>query len=220
MAARLIQICYKEEQRSACYPFAEIHFNNSLTVFFENSVIKERVLTSTHDKISVCSWKLKEKLRWYIGKPRELTQEVLESDYDVLSFTKNTDHHRMIDAANVWHKGFREIMTRVLHHCSIKMPHEVKVPIYQNHFSARLDIYQDYVNNYLRPCMWVMENEPEINRLVMQDSGYNKLAKKDAAIPDFLMDQIGVPYYPLIPFLLERLFSIYCHNKKIKVTPL
>jgi hypothetical protein len=35
---------------------------------------------------------------------------------------------------------------------------------------------------------------------------------------DYLMEKIGLPYYPLCPFILERLFSVYVQNKKIKVT--
>jgi len=54
--------------------------------------------------------------------------------------------------------------------------------------------------------------------LATQDSHYHELAKGDAAPREWLQEQIGMPYYPLAPFLLERLFSIFCHNKKIKVS--
>lgn len=56
------QIIYDQEQQKHCYPFAKVHFNHKLTHFFENEVIKKLVLESTADKISVCSWKLKEKI--------------------------------------------------------------------------------------------------------------------------------------------------------------
>ena len=218
--ARLIQIYYKDEQKTSCYPFADLHFNPNLTVYFENSCIRELVMASKDAKISVCSWKLKEKMRYYIGKPRELTQEVLDSEYDVLSFTKNTKHHHMIDAADHWHKGFREILTKILQKLSIPVPREVKIPIYQNHFSARTDIYQDYVKTYLIPVMELMEKDSEINKLVMADSNYSVLSKGNGILPDYLQKTIGIPYYPLVPFLLERLFSIYVHNHRINVTPL
>lgn len=220
MASELVQIIYKDEQASSCFPFATLYFNNILTRYFENSVIKSIVNEATTDKISVCSWKLKEKLRWYIGNHRELTQEVLESDYDVLAFTKNTSHHQMLSSANVHHPGFREILKKISVLSGIKMPDEVRTPIYQNHFSAKTEIYQDYVRDYLEPVMFLMENEPEINEMVMRDSNYSALNKQDAAKSDWLMEKIGLPYYPLSPFILERLFSIFCHNHKIRITPL
>lgn len=212
------QIIYREEQRKDCYPFAKVHFNNKLTHFFENSVINDLVLASTADKISVCSWKLQEKMRWNVCRPRPLTEEVLRTDYDVLSFTCNTKYHQMLAAADKWHAGFRLIMARILHVLDEKMPSEVKNPVYQNHFAASNDIYQEYVLTWLSLAMCVMDRDPEINKLCWQDSNYSKLAQRDAATPEYLQQHIGVPYYPLFPFLLERLFSIFCHNKKIRVT--
>lgn len=212
------QVIYKQEQQDKCYPFARIHFNDRLTQFFENTVIAHLVLKSQADKISVCSWKLREKMRWNVCRPRPLTEEVLKSDYDVLSFTCNTKYHQMLAAADKWHAGFKPIMAQILGRLGENMPSEIKSPIYQNHFSSRSDIYKEYVNGLLIPAMLIMGNDPEINKMCWQDSGYSQLAQRDAATPEYLQQQIGVPYYPLFPFLLERLFSIFCHNKKIRVT--
>lgn len=216
--AKLIQIYYKDEQKSACYPFADLHFNEGLTIFFENACIRDLVLASKDEKIAICSWKLKEKMRWNVCSPRELTQEVLETDYEVMSFTCNTKSHGMLFAAGRWHPGFSETMTKILDSIGQKMPGEVKRPIYQNHFSANLEIYQDYVIKWLSPAMEVMEKDPEINKIVMQDSNYSQLAKDSAAKSEWLQEKIGVPYYPLAPFILERLFSIYVHNNRIPIT--
>jgi hypothetical protein len=217
MASKLTQVIYDESQRSHCYPFADVYFNNTLTIFFENDLIVKIVTASTDDKIAVCSWKLKSKLRYYIGRPREITQELLESDYEVMSFTKNTERHRMFNAANLWHPGFLEIFDKIMAAIGVNRPGEVKIPIYQNHFSAKRDIYQDYVKSYLVPAMEVMKNDPEINTLVMKDSKYSDLSHQSG---EMLKEKIGINYYPLAPFLLERLFSVYIHNKKIRVTHL
>lgn len=214
------QIIYDESQRASCFEFAKVHFNDSLTVFFENDCIAKLVSNTQADKIAVCSWRLKQKLRWYIGKPREITQELLESDYEVMSFTKNTEMHRMFAFAESNHKGFLVAFKKVLDAIGKTCPGEVKKPIYQNHFSAKREIYQDYVKEYLNPAMEIMKNDPEINKMVMVDSNYSKLAPKEPDHLDKLRDQIGINYYPLAPFLLERLFSIYVHNNKINVTHL
>lgn len=218
MAAELIQIVYKEEQKASCFPFARIYFNETLTLYFENEVIKNLVPTTEMKNISVCSWKLREKLRYFIGKPREITPELLDSNYEVLSFTKNTKYHNFFQFADAHHRNFRATFSQMLESAGLRMPYKVKSPIYQNHFSARTDIYKDYVKNYLLPCMNVIENDPEVNKLAMVDSNYSQLARTSAATSEYLKEKIGVPFYPLVPFLLERLFSVYCTNNKINVS--
>jgi hypothetical protein len=221
MAAELIQIYYHESQKDHLLPIAKPFFNEKLTIFFENSVINELVMNTKADKIGVCSWKLSQKLRWNIGKPQlaeHITEELINSEYDVLPFTRNSKYHQMISAADLWHPGFRSVLGKILDKIGIPMPNEVSVPIYQNAFMARTEIYQDYIVKYLLPVMYLILGVEEIYNLATVDSGYTKLAKKDAADADYLEQKIGFRYYPLVPFLLERLFSIYIHNKKINIT--
>lgn len=126
--------------------------------------------------------------------------------------------HRMFAFADASHKGFTVAFRKVVEGIGKKCPGEVKIPIYQNHFSAKRDIYHDYVKEYLNPAMEIMQNDPEINKLVMADSNYSTLTSKR---PDHLKEieqKLGINYYPLAPFLLERLFSVYVHNKKINVS--
>lgn len=218
MTVDFIQIIYDESQREKCYPFADVYFNYGLTIFFENSVIENVVLASKSDKISVCSWRLKEKMKYYIGKPREITLELLKTDYEVLSFTRNTQYHRMIESAERWHPGFRSTMSKIMAKIGQPMVNEVKNPIYQNHFAASRGTYQDYVKHYLVPAMQCMESDLEINRLIMQDANYSKLKGVKQDELEGIKNNIGINYYPMAPFILERLFSIYVQNKKINVT--
>lgn len=218
MASKLIQIYYKDEQKTACYPFSDLHFNDKLTIFFENTPISRFVMEAKEDKIGVCSWKLREKMKYNVCRPRVLTEEVINSDYDVLSFTCNTRNHRMLEAADRWHAGFRVAINKIVESIGSRCPGDVKIPIYQNAFMAKREIYQDYVKKWLNPAMELMIKDSEMNKIAMIDSRYTQLAKKEAASFEYLKNQIGVPYYPMAPFLLERLFSIYVHNNKINVT--
>lgn len=212
------QIIYKEEQAAECYPFAKTYFNDSLTEFFENSVISKLVMESEADRIAVCSWKLRRKMRWNVRMPRPLTEEVLKTDFQVMSFTGNTKYHQFLGAANAWHPGIIDILKKIMVHFGDPMPSEVKNPIYQNHFCATREVYQRYVFEYLSPAMILMNNNAELKEMCWKDSNYSNLAKKDSADSEYLRKRIGVPYYPLHAFVLERLFSIFCHNKKIPVT--
>lgn len=214
---KLIQIIYRDEQAASCFPFAQIYYNEHLTIFFENSVLAHLVPASTDGFISICSWKLKDKIRIQVKRCRPLTQEILESDYEVLSFTNNTQYHDFFAFASAHHKNFREVFEKMLSVAGLRMPSRVKCPIYQNHHSSRSDIYKDYVKSYLIPCMEAIKNDPEVNKLAMVDSNYSQLARNSAATSEYLKEKIGVGYYPLVPFLLERLFSVYCTNNRIKV---
>lgn len=215
------QIYYHEVQKENMWPFSIPYFNNDLTIFFENSVISKLVTETTADHIAVCSWKLKDKLQYNVCPPRreyEITKEKLESEYDVMPFTCNTKYHETLAAAANWHPGFRETMTKIVDGIGKKMPSEVKPAIYQNAFSAKREIYQDYVNDYLNPAMELVKNDPEVYKMATVNSNYTKLMRDDCATPQYLQEKIGFPYYPLIPFILERLFSVYVHNKRINVT--
>lgn len=214
---KLIQIIYRDEQAASCFPFAQIYYNESLTVWFENKIISDLVPASTDGFVSICSWKLSQKMRMNVRRSQPLTQEVLESDYEVLSFTNNTKFHDFFQFADAHHKNFRQTFEKMLGAAGIKMPSKVKCPIYQNAFSAKREIYQDYVKNYLLKCMEVIQLNPEVNKLAMVDSNYSQLARNSAATSEYLKEKIGVGFYPLVPFLLERLFSVYCTNNRIKV---
>ena len=216
----LYQIFYRDKQKEKMFGFSIPYFNQDVSIFFENDPIKKLVSETTADKIAVCSWKLRDKLRYNVAPPRraeELTEEKLNSDYDVMPFTRNTKYHTMLAAASLWHPGFLEIMTKIVEGIGKKMPSEVKIPIYQNAFIAKREIYQDYVKDYLSPAMDLIKNDPEIYKLATVDSNYTKLMREDCASPEYLQEKIGFRYYPLVPFLLERLFSIYVHNKNVKV---
>lgn len=217
MAASLIQLYYKDEQQKEIYPFALPYRTEGLTIFFENYWIAKLVQETKADKIAVCSWKLKNKLRWYIGQHRPLTHEVLETDYEVMTFTRNTQYHKFFQAADAWHPGFLTVFDKIMAKIGVLRPGEVKIPIYQNAFAAKTEIYQDYVKSYLLPAMDCIKNDPEVNAMAMRDSKYSDLTNQSAA---HLQNKLGISYYPLAPFLLERLFATYVQNKKIRCTPL
>lgn len=214
MAAVLVQIYYDDSQLKELYPFA-IPYKNTLDVFFENTPIKKLVSETTADKIGICSWRLREKQRYYIGRPKPITEEVINGDYEVLSFTKNTKYHKMLANAAQNHTHFQPCFTKLLSAIGVNCPGEIKNPIYQNHFCASSDIYKTYVERYLSPAMDIITNDPIINEMAMRDSNYSKLNNVSG---EFLKEKIGINYFPMVPFLLERLFSVFCQNEKIKVT--
>jgi hypothetical protein len=211
------QIYFKDEQKPYMFDWATPYFNGNITPFFENSIISELVMKSDADRIAVCSWALRHKMRSRIPPRRELTEEVLQEDYDVMSFTKNSPSHDMLGALEGWHEGSNAILKLIFDRLSLKMPKKVTFPIYQNHFCASIDVYQEYVVKFLIPAMYLMEFDQEIRDLCYKDSGYRVTILGQPVDFTNIKKYLGIDYYPMHPFILERCFSLWIEDKNLKV---
>lgn len=212
----LHQIYYDEKQLSKLYTFAFPYYNPTLTIFFENTIIKDLVSRAQCEKIAVTSWKLQDKLRMRVGLRGALTQEVLNSDYDVLSFTRNSKKHQMLAMANAWHKGFIPTIRLLWEKLGLKMPEEAKQPVYQNSYAAKTSIYRDYVDNFLIPAMNLIQTDEQLHNSMVQSSGYGHL-NRQADLKSVKM-KLGMDEYPLCPFILERCPPLYYQLKGIRIS--
>lgn len=212
----LYQLFYKDEQKQKLYPFSIPYKTEGLTIFFENHWLSQLVMASKAEKVGVCSWKLQEKMRSRVGLRVPLTQDVLNSDYDILSLTKNSLKHTMLSHLYQWHPSSKQTMALLWSKLGFKIPGEVKNPIYQNHFLAKTEIYKDYVTNFLNPAMELTMKDSELNYLMMQPSGYSKLSREADA--KSVKAKLGLDDYPLVPFILERCFSCFAQVKGYKIT--
>lgn len=212
----LHQIWYEERQKSKLLPFALPYYNEGLTIFFENTPIRKLVTETKAYKIGVCSWKLADKMRIRVGMRGALTQQVLDSDFCILSLTKNSSRHTMLANANAWHPGFMQTIRLLWEKLGLKIPGEAKNPIYQNHFLAKTSIYRDYVDNFLAPAMELTEKDEELNKLMTQPSGYGKLSR--GCDLRSVKAKLGLDDYPLAPFILERSPCLYFQLKGYKIS--
>lgn len=212
MSFKLWQIMYDEKQRSKIYPFATPYFNEGLTIYFESAVIAKLVPTCQDEKVGVASWKLHDKVR----RIHPVTVEKLDGDYQVLSFTRNSDRHNMMAMANSWHPDFLPAITMLWGKLGIKMPGEAKHAIYQNHFSARTEIYKRYVSEFLQPAIDLIESDEELNTIMKKPSGYGRLSK-DADLKA-VKAKLGMNDYPLSPFVLERCPSLWFTLNRIPIS--
>ncbi len=212
-----IQIGYKLDHVDEMYDFAIPWINDSLDDFFENTVIDLVVPPRETDLIGVCSWRLKAKRQDSIRTKGPLTEETLRTlDYDVAILTPRSNNHRPLEAAKTWHYPHWTPAIERLRDL-IKIPQEVTHTIYENHFVADRELYQDYVLRYLRPAIAFMKENPGVFR---QPSGYAKY--KTEAERLIIKEKLGLDDWPIGVFVLERLFSIYLQNEKkhVKVIPL
>lgn len=230
MKIDLHQIYYDEKQLSELYSFAIPLENTVLTDFFENSVIATAVPKSTADYIGVASWRLRQKrqdglcpmiLKIYgkddlsLGK---LKDGIRASDADIVNLRPFSSSHKMLHMASVYHGGpihnyAWENAIKELKQI-IDIPEEVKTPIYENAFIARREIYADYVTRCLTPVMEFVLGKPAF----FVDSGYAaKKLRTDPESVSIYQEKTGRLDWPILPFVLERLFSIWIEGKNFKV---
>lgn len=214
----LYQIYWKPEQLDNLFPFATPYFNEGLTVFFENEVIRNIVPLCKAEKIGVCSYALRQKMCGGVPLREPFTEKHLEKDFEVLSLCRKSPEERMIWRLDHWHPGAGDILRKIWVKLGKNEPGEPKNPIYQNHFMAKRHIYQDYVSDFLIPAMDLMVNDEEISKLVNVDSNYYKLKPPYGEFAQRVKKFLGTDYVTLHTFILERCFSCWIQTKPIKVS--
>lgn len=207
----LWQIYYRDDQKKEIYPFSIPVYNEGLTIFFENDLIKRLVPTSQTEYTSVASWKLSQKSR----RIHPITPEALGSDYHVLSFTRNGRDHKMISMATHWHPEFLPALKLLFEKLGLGVPRETRNPIYQNHHSSKTDIYKRYVMEFLSPAMEFIETDEELREKMLKPSNYGRLSR-DSDLKA-VKSKLGLNDYPLAPFVLERCYSLWLDRHRIPV---
>lgn len=222
MTLSFTQIYFKEEQKAQLYDFATPYENTSLSHYFENAVIREVVPMQSADYIGVASWRLKAKRNdgstpILLQHKLELSEEkILSQDFDVAVLTPRKPTHKVLQNARMWHpliwdEAFGVFKSFLRSDCGIKVPDELTHAIYENHFIARREIYHSYVKECLGPAIDFMEGK----ELFLKDSGYAN--KKPANERLAYQNLTGRKDWPIAPFILERLFSIYIERKNLNV---
>jgi hypothetical protein len=207
-----IQIIYDDEQLSELYPFAAYYKNETLTPYFENSVIKDLVPACESDLISICSWRLKKKRNdmWRLTDKTLTKEKILQSDFDIAILTPRSASHQALLMASNWHGESWDKAISDLRNF-IKVPKEVTHAIYENHFIATKEIYHEYVHTCLTPCIEYIADRP----IYHTDSGYAK--RKTPSERKRYTEITGRLDWPIAPFILERLFSIWIEGKGFKI---
>lgn len=206
------QIYYDDAQLTELYPFSIPYKNTTLTPYFENSVIEDLVPKSKSDLVAVCSWRLRQKREdmWQLTDKSLTHEKITTADFDVAVLTPRSPSHKALLMASIWHGPAWDNAINDLRKF-IKIPREVSKAIYENHFIATKEIYHEYVNHCLTPCISYIRDNP----LYMADSGYAK--RKTPEEVKRYSNLSGRSDWPIAPFILERLFSIWIEGKQFKI---
>jgi len=221
----IYQVYFKEEQLSSIDYIP--YYNDDCTPYFENSVIVDLINSDAHKQsqyFGVLSHKFRSKIaerkcdHWMNlpnlanhsrmdFTPQQIDFVLDRFKFPVLNLMQHPSHDPITYGAKFHRdlpKFFKEITKKI--GCEWK-PEIFENIFYSNYFIARSDIYESYVKLMLEPAIKIMDGMPEL----WQNSGY------PFALPDDLKNKWNVNFYPYHPFILERLFSYYCHINEIKI---
>ena len=168
----------------------------------DNHIIEEPYLAILSWRFPFKTGTFSKKLHWMMSK---------NPGYDVYVLCRPLPHDYM-KFSEEKHPGLTELLKKVCEGIGVPFSKRVTWCVYSNFFAARTEIYKDYVETYIKPAIALLKGD--LWELANKDSGYGKTSKLK---PEELEAQIGMRYYNMVTFVLERLFSQYLQNKKLKV---
>lgn len=223
-----MQIYYNENQRNNIKEGFIPYKNETATIFLESQLMKDCFLQGIHkgsDLFGLCSWKMQQKFRKKISNFSEIQQKINHeySNYDI--FTLNLKTHAYVDirtphlTKNIHISAHKAL----LRFCDILIEHGVieRFPgaylkknmfIYCNYFLAKPSIFEDFVKNLLIPSIDLMTNDEKAKKIALSDADYDCYKP-----PKNFIEDTGLNYYPMAPFILERMINIYVAMKGLKV---
>jgi len=226
---KVYQIYFDDQSRKSLEPEYIPYFNNPTSIFFESQVMCDLVGKGEHkncEYFGVVSHKLRKKVHgskmW--GRtianqsrrqfsPKEFETYIRVAGADIASYSTHPPQ-QVFPWAEKYHKGICKAADLLIRKLSYRLYYDAKSfqVIYFNYFVAKPKIYEDFVNTLLRPAIRLMKHDPELHKLCKVNSHYR------FPMPEAVTKQTGYDYWPLFPFIAERLINLYMikNNYKFK----
>lgn len=136
----------------------------------------------------------------------ELRLQQIDSKVDAVSII-SLDPVNLMRQANRVHPGFEPHFRAMSKYIGIDQIHDVyENPIFFNYWLMRPDIVSRYVQEALIPAMEYLSSQEEL---------YKGTRYRFKKLPDALRGKWGSDYYPMHPFLLERLPTVWLRDQRI-----
>lgn len=211
---RIYNIIYSQEHpcEHMCYDNSQIRTVEQKSYLFEWNpiidIVDNHLDSFSENYLGIFSWKFslktgifRKKLEWILDK---------NPNYDVYNFCRPLRYPYLFFTEQV-HPGFLKRFTVILNHLDIPYC-EPKTVVYSNFFLCKKEIYKDFVDNWIKTSIDLMENDEEFKQLCFEKCDYKGLP------PEKLKEFTGLEYYPWMTFLLERLFSFYLEqHQELKI---
>lgn len=223
----LTQIYYEERQLNATVSGFYPYFNENCTIFCESQImcdIYNKQLYHNHDYVGVFSWKLQEKFKHRVNF-YEIDRTILtnKDKYDIFSMNWQDSSNYEIgiqhEGSQSFHaKSWPELL-KLIKKMQDKGIIDRNIPdlnkkmqrIYCNYFITSKEIYEDYICSFMIPAIDLLKNDKEMMGISLEyaDYGFDP--------PLSFIEQTGLDYYPLAPFMLERLINCYTLIRGLRV---
>lgn len=168
------------------------------------------------DHIGIFSWKFKQKT----GVSRRSIEAAYlkNSDYEILNLSPNLGKNiggcgNFMDWSEAGHKGIKDFIKSCCKHTGMLYENDPQHIIYANQFIASKEVYYDYVERIIKPCLELLEGE--LWEQVNKPAGYTAGLEKEE-----LKKRTGLEFYNYLPFILERMMSQYIQNFGIRTVDL
>lgn len=208
MRHHLYSIKYKDEQLVEYFPYVnKVNSVDQKSYLFEYQPIIEIVdkLDGYKDWIGVFSWKFPIKTKLFKKKVQKILDE--NSQYDCINFSKEIKSY--LSFTEKQHPGFMELFKFICKDLGLPVS-EPKNTIYSNFFVLNKGLYQEYVNEVIKPAIDLLETK--YKDLAWRDANYRGGLPKD-----LLKQYTGLDYYTFHTFILERLIGQWVDKKKLKI---
>lgn len=167
---------------------------NVLIDIINNFNIDDEYLGIFSHKFPFKSGLFKKKLYWLLKN---------NPNFDIYGLCPQKLREQYLDFSETVHPGFKELFYPLCEDLGLKVK-EPKNIIYSNFVIMKTSIYKNYVNNIIKPAIYLLETK--YKDLAWKDSNYKGLPKNQLKL------YTELDYYPMIPFVLERLISIFIDN--------
>lgn len=221
MNVQLYQILYDVNQRQHLSTNTIWYDNSNATnqPCLENHVIADLIISGQHlqsDYFGVLSWAFERKRALRINSVLPL----IDGSAYVFAFDHHHNQPNVWRKAETWHKGIISAAREAFFECgmqevAVSFDKVITPNIYSNAFVARREVYEHYVMTWLVPFMTVLER---LESAQTECKGYTAMKHKQGVTAEHLQRVTGYPYYTLMPFICERLFSTYlAFNKHLTI---
>ena len=225
---KIFQIYYTEDQYSKLTEGFVPHFNDKHSIYFESGVTYDLVKQGEcagHDWFGVVSWKFPKVAYYRVRNKKHLisyegiSKRCENTKAQVIGF-RNFSKGRILDMTNS-DRQLRPVYDKLIDRLDIDPRHVYgkRKNIFWNYFLMRTEHYENYVNSMMSEVIKLFETDEEINQLGNANSRYDRKFAHRGALPlsKEFERETGYDYYPLFPFVLERLINVYVSVHKLKV---
>ena len=194
--------CFKESIHIECPNLTKesIWVTREFPLFENHKIIECSKEFNDTDKYGVLSHAFFNKARCNYDKLLQLSN----MGSDIVTFNRIAKGRNILLHLDQYHgNGTSKLFIDLMEATNLPI-NKVSTVAYSNYFLARGDIYKDYVNTWLIPfCNEILS--PKWDDRTYVNSNYKKAIREKGCD------------YPLHPFLIERLFSLYLANNNYKI---